>query len=205
MNYQFPIIKTIDDVLPALEGRDEFIVAPRDGFTVINYNVGFEDTFTIDVNDLMDNYGTMIPKGLMRRECRGLFFDADGKLISRPLDKFFNVGEREETLFYNIDMSRPHKIYTKLDGSMIRPVFINSSLRWCTKMGITDVGLQVEQYISKNLHYVDFANWAIDNQLTLIFEFTSLNNRIVISYDEDILTLLAVRENITGNYLPITS
>lgn len=32
MNYYFPEIRTIDDVLPHIEGRDEFIVAEREGY-----------------------------------------------------------------------------------------------------------------------------------------------------------------------------
>ena len=39
MNYDFPVIKNISDVLPAIEGRDEFVVAEKDGYNVINYNV----------------------------------------------------------------------------------------------------------------------------------------------------------------------
>jgi hypothetical protein len=39
MNYDFPIIETIHDVLPAIHGQSEFIIAYRDGFKVINYNV----------------------------------------------------------------------------------------------------------------------------------------------------------------------
>lgn len=30
MNYKFPQIRTIDDVLPHIEGRSEFIVAERE-------------------------------------------------------------------------------------------------------------------------------------------------------------------------------
>ena len=45
MNYEFPIINKISDVLPAIEGRDEFVVAEKEGYTVINYNVMMADTF----------------------------------------------------------------------------------------------------------------------------------------------------------------
>ena len=39
MNYEFPTIRNISDVLPAIMGRDEFVVAEKEGYTVINYNV----------------------------------------------------------------------------------------------------------------------------------------------------------------------
>jgi hypothetical protein len=39
MNYKFPLINNISDVLPAIAGRDEFVVTEKEGYTVINYNV----------------------------------------------------------------------------------------------------------------------------------------------------------------------
>ena len=53
MNYEFPHITNISDVLPAIEGRDEFVVAEKEGYTVINYNVMMADTFP-DVLELED-------------------------------------------------------------------------------------------------------------------------------------------------------
>ena len=38
MNYEFPIIRNISDVLPAIHGRDEFVVAEKEGYTVINFD-----------------------------------------------------------------------------------------------------------------------------------------------------------------------
>lgn len=45
MNYTFPEIRHISDVLPHVEGRSEFVVAEREGYTVINYVVAMADTF----------------------------------------------------------------------------------------------------------------------------------------------------------------
>lgn len=199
--YEFPIIKTIADVLPAIEGRDEFIVAERESFKVVNYNVGFEDTFTIDENDLMENHGTMIPKGIMRRECRGLIFYPDGKIMSRPFHKFFNVGERKETQLQNIDMSRPHVIMEKMDGSMIRPMIVNGVFRLGTKMGVTDTSVAAEQIMTKGQQ--DWMEIMMKQYVTPLFEFVSPENRIVIKYDNAELVLLAMRENITGEYLDV--
>ena len=211
MHYDFPIIKRIEDVLPAIEGRDEFIVAEREGYTVINYNVGFEDTFTIDENDLMMNYGDMIPKGVMRRECRGIIFDANGYIISRPFHKFFNVGERDETQLHNVDLSQDHTVMEKMDGSMIRPlVFFDKDnvqvLALGTKMGITDTANQAQEYLNsldlgdrygKQYFMLNMAN----RGFTPLFEFVAPDNRIVIEYDSADLVLLAVRDNVTGEYM----
>jgi RNA ligase len=110
MNYTFPTIRHIDDVLPHVQGRDEFVVAEKDGYTVINYVVAMADTFHMeDANDL---------GGAIRRECRGLIFDADGNLMSRPFHKFFNVNERDETQSHAVDMTSEHVIMEKMDGSI---------------------------------------------------------------------------------------
>ena len=45
MHYKFPEIRTINDVLPHIAGRDEFIVADKGDYTVINYMVSMADTF----------------------------------------------------------------------------------------------------------------------------------------------------------------
>ena len=191
MRYTFPIIGHIEDVLPAIEGRDEFVVVQKDGYQVINYMVMMEDSFP-PVQNEMD---------AMRRECRGLIFDTDGKLISRRYHKFFNANERDETRVERIDWSKPHRILEKLDGSMISPILVRGNLRWTTKMGITDVAMQAEVYVAKNPNYVDFAQQCIKDGFTPIFEWCSRASRIVLDYPEDQLILTGVRVNTTGEYM----
>jgi RNA ligase len=209
MNYDFPIIETIHDVLPAIHGQSEFIIAYRDGFKVINYNVGYEHTFTIDENDLMENHGKFIPKGVMRRECRGLIFYPDGKLMSRPFHKFFNFNEREETQLRNIDMSQEHTIMEKMDGSMIRPIVVHGVIRLATKMGVTDCSIAAEEMVAawpeaKRDLFAEYLK-AVYHGMTPLFEFVSPENRIVLKYDQPDMVLLGIRRNRDGKYAPTTS
>jgi RNA ligase len=193
MKYKFPEIRHIDDVRPAIAGRDEFIIAERDFGFVVNYVAATSDTF--------DMSGPDDTKGAIKRECRGIKFSPNGEIAARPFHKWFNVNEKEETLIRNIDMTKPHFIEEKRDGSMLHPMKVNGEIRWMTKMGITEVAMQAEEFIEKNTRYKDFAAWCIREQLTPIFEWTSPNNKIVITYKEEQLTLLSVRHNITGKYL----
>ena len=196
MHYQFPVIRTIDDVLPHIEGRDEFVVAEREGYTVINYVVAMANTF--DMTGL-DDIG-----GAMRRECRGLIFDADGNLMSRPFHKFFNVNEREETQTHEIDMSQPHVIMEKMDGSMIRPILVDGYLRLATKMGVTEVSMQAEEWLAaQNSSLKEWLRFYMHHGYTPIFEWISPFNQIVLAYEEADLVLLAIRENVTGKYLDL--
>jgi RNA ligase len=191
MNYSFPIIRTIDDVLPHIEGRDEFIIAERDFGSVINYMVAFPDTFAMSgLDDLT---------GAIRRECRGLIFDREGKIMSRPFHKFFNINEKDETQAHQIDMSRPHVVMDKLDGSMIRPVRLPGTIRLATKMGVTDIAVEAEKLLSDYQYY-----WLDDmmkDGFTPIFEYVAPTNKIVVSYSEPKLILTAMRNTVTGNYV----
>lgn len=190
MNYAFPVINTIDDVLPAIAGRDEFVVAERDFGTVINYLVAMPDTFKMEgPDDVM---------GAIRRECRGLIFDTEGRIMSRPFHKFFNVNEKEETQAHVLDLSRPHVVMDKLDGSMIRPVRMDGMIRLATKMGVTDIAIEAE----KLLDYYQYC-WLEDMMVdgfTPIFEYVAPTNKIVVEYAEAKLILTAVRETVSGEY-----
>jgi RNA ligase len=217
MNYQFPMIQHLDDVRPAIEGRDEFIIAERDWGYVVNYMVAMTDTFP-PVSD--DDYwcpGCKMPVAetegcgsqrcpdavnlaAIRRECRGLLFNKDGSIMARRLHKFFNVNERDETQFGVIDFTQPHVILEKMDGSMITPVVTEGGIRWGTKMGITDVSMGAELFVAHHLQYKQFARWCQSMRLTPIFEWCSRRQRIVIDYPEDRLVLLALRNTVTGEY-----
>jgi len=206
MNYEFPIIKNISDVLPAIEGRHEFVVANKGSYTVINYNVMMADTFPDVFSDRTTISGVQIENhdAAIRRELRGIIFDSKtGDIIRRPFHKFFNVNEREETQDHRVDLSRPHAILEKLDGSMIAPFIVDGEMIWGTKMGATDVAKPVEDFIEKNTRYRPFAASWIELGWTPIFEWCSRKQRIVLDYKEDQLVLTAIRNIYDGSYLNI--
>ena len=196
MNYTFPEINHIDDVIPHIEDRPEFKVMNKGWYTVINYMVAFEDTFSL-IRE-RSHYNMWV-----RRECRGLIFNtATGELISRPYHKFFNVGERDETQYGNINWNMPHVILEKLDGSMIRPIPTLEGFRLGTKAGITDVAMNAEVFIGDKPQYGTFIRAMIEGGMTPILEWCSRKNRIVVDYPEDQLILTGIRNLTKGNYLP---
>lgn len=188
--YKFPIIEHIDQIKEAINGREEFIIAEREQYDVVNYLVRKEDTFPSVVDE----------KTAILRECRGLIFGKDGKVLSRGLHKFFNVNEIEETQSHHIDFSQAHTIQEKLDGSFIRPILIGDHIRWASKMGITDVSMMAEEFVADKPNYKKFAYHCCYSGLTPIFEFCSRRQKIVIDYPKEDLVLLAVRNNRTGEY-----
>ncbi len=196
MNYNFPEINHINDVIPHIEDWQEFRVMEKDWYTVINYMVALDDTFSL-IRE-RSHYNMK-----MRRECRGLIFDTEtGKLLSRPYHKFFNVGEREETAINKVNLYEPHVVLEKLDGSMIRPIPTKEGFRLATKAGVTDVAMNAEVFIADKMNYRDFILEMIDDRKTPIFEWCSRKNRIVVDYPEDKLILTGIRDNENGSYVP---
>jgi RNA ligase len=195
MNYVFPHITHINDVLPHIEGRKEFRVLEKEGYNVIIYAVSFEDTFA-------ENPGESTRNACIRKECRGLIFDTEtGNIISRPYHKFFNVGEKEETQLNKINLYEPHVVLEKLDGSMIRPIPTPEGFRLATKAGVTDVAMNAEVFIADKPHYATFIHKCFQRNITPIFEWCSRKNRIVVDYPEDQLILTGLRYVFEGSYV----
>jgi RNA ligase len=212
-HYQFPHITHISQCLQAIEGCENFIVAERDDHTIINYMMMDTATFPRVHEEGEWTKAARPPEGwkpmtaynidaAIRRECRGIVFGPDGRVIARRLHKFFNVGERPEVELQGVDLSRLHVILDKLDGSMITPIPIRGHVRWGTKMGLTSVGFQAEEFVSTRPEYLDFAVHCVHAGITPIFEWCSRKQRIVVDYPRDTLVLVAVRDNVTGVYLP---
>ncbi len=174
-------IKTIDDVLPHLVDGKGIVVSGRGNYTVIDYLFVEKDTFDSDI----------------ALQCRGLKFDKNGALIARPFQKFFNLGEKQDPL--SIDWTRPHVVMDKLDGSMIHPALLEGELVFMTRMGITDHAKAAMSHASDQL--LQLCRDQIASGWTPMFEYTGPENRIVVQYDSVQLTLLGVREMISGRYL----
>lgn len=178
----YPIIENISDVLPAIEGRDEFIVMDKGDYIVIDY-------VYVDGQSFDDP---------IRRECRGLIFDkATGTLLRRPLEKFDNYGERFSQ--DNCDWGKEHIVTDKRDGSMIAPFINNHSVRLATRAGITEHSIRAEDLLTFSV--ADGCRHLIADNCTPIFEWTSPDNRIVLDYKESELRLLRIRNMKTGKYM----
>lgn len=207
--YSFPHITRIEPVLEAIKDSDDFRVTEKEGgYKVINYNLASSTTFPQINPDQWYDVSTKDYHNAIRRECRGLIFDADGNLIRRAYHKFFNLGEREETMVENVNFSEPHCVLEKIDGSMVTPLWLPDDstgephLRLATKAGITDVSMEAEVFISDKPWYKEFMRLAHEQNLCPIFEYVSPETRIVIRHKEPNLILTAIRNMITGDYFP---
>jgi RNA ligase len=193
----FPFISDIETIKGVVTGKPEIRFQPRSNgytdFIVGCYMISKEDTFDND----------------WARECRGITFNQEGQVVSRPLHKFFNVNEREETRFENIDWRYVTRIMNKLDGSMISTVYVgegNSPFEGNTfdikskKAFDSPVCISAREYIQQKDNIKNLCYFYAGTH-TLVFEYTSPQERIVIAYPEPKLTLLHMRSNDTGEYV----
>ena len=186
----FPTINTLDDLLPHIEGNTQIRVKTEtNGMIVVCYMVQDEETFTGDKEEYA-------------RECRGITFHPDKTIAARCLTKFFNVGERVETLPENIDWSQVVRVMEKRDGSMVTPVLTDEGFKFKTKKSFeTKEAALADQIAAANLAGSAWISDMLKAGFTPTFEVTSPKYPIVVRYEKDELTLLHVRENITGLYL----
>jgi RNA ligase len=206
MFYDFPVGLTLDEVRRVVAdhnarlGEKFFIERDAGDHVIFNYVVSTPASFPQPGED------AAIPArdAAIIRECRGLIFAKSGELLARRWAKFFNVNEKSFTQAHLIDWDRPHDILEKLDGSMITPFYAGGTLRWGTKMGITDVAAPVEAFVEENFRYVSFAWDVMACGLTPIFEWCSRKQKIVVDYPQDALILTGLRENHDGTLIDRT-
>jgi RNA ligase len=138
------------------------------------------------------------------RECRGIVFNnKSGAVIGRPLHKFFNVNEREETLLSKVDWTKVVRVMDKRDGSMIHTVITPDGVRLKSKKSLTsDVAISATRWFNSEAgaNVRSLCSHLADKNCTAIFEWTAPDARIVLYYPQEELRLLHVRHNVTGEY-----
>lgn len=196
----FPVINHINDLLPYIKDNKMFRVAEQpNGTTVVCYMLQDEDTFRGEHEDWY-------------KECRGITFDtASGAVVSRTMHKFQNVGENAETQPHMIPWDKITRVMDKRDGSMITFVLLNpgtehACVRAKTKKTFTSAeAIAATEFLHKDPAMVNWVLKWITNGWTPTFEWTSPKFPIVLLYEKDELTLLQVRNNVTGEYMNLTN
>lgn len=142
-------------------------------------------------------------------ECRGLIIDHSFNIVSRSLDRFFNLGEQPDTQAH-LDWSKA-ECAEKVDGSLIK-IYNWKDTWYCSTRGTAfaesncNFGESFKSLIFKALDCDDevefqhLCNLWLDADWTYILELTCRENRVVKSYDGYTLHYLASRHNQSGEF-----
>lgn len=184
----FPIITHIDDLKPHVEHLPEVRFSKQpNGLTVVCVMIADNTTYSG-------------PEAMWVRECRGITFYEDGTLAVRSLHKFFNVGERTDTQEGILPWHSVTRIMAKMDGSVINPVLVDGQVVFKSKKTFTsDVAILASNTATLNDKLL--SEWCLLHGLSPTFELTSPKARVVIKYPNSRLTLLHIRDNVSGRYL----
>lgn len=186
----FPYIENVSQMKAVLDAKPELrLIDSGLGTLSVAYNISDRNTF----------------KDPIACEARGITFDKEtGNIIGRPLHKFFNLGEREDTLKNNVNFADIFSIWDKIDGTMISLHRVKGNLAVKTKKSfLSNEAKRATQFLSKpeNQNILKFCNELVD-EFTPVFEFTDPENTIVISHKKMDVVLLHIRHIKTGSYIP---
>jgi RNA ligase len=144
-------------------------------------------------------------------ELRGItfVFNKDGSLYRRfiLMEKFFNLNENDSTQFDKLNSKSIKSVYEKIDGSIISFIELpNGKILAKSKTSFESPQSKLAQKIfNENDSIKTIVKSYLKNDITPIFELISPQNQIVLRYKMDELVLLKLRNNKTGEYLPIDS
>ena len=140
-------------------------------------------------------------------EMRGLtfVFNTDGTVYKRfpGLHKFFNVNETEMTQAHDIKDYEVINVSNKLDGSLISFIELPDG----EIVAKTKNAFDADQAVRAGKIYDDdpviraFVREQLSKGHCVFFEYTSPLNRVVIRYDVSSLSLIKIRDGLTGEYL----
>lgn len=188
----FKPIRHISDIQSAVANkRDISFVTHTNGASIGCYATLYDET-TFDS-----------PESL---ECRGIAFDRHGCVASRPLHKFFNLGERPGLDVGEL-LARQGEIvgiYEKVDGSMIATAWLDGALHWRSKKAFDSEAVKLAQtYLAQpeNAGLLSFSTRVASRGMTAVFELVHPDAPVVIAHDKPAMTLLHVRDNHSGRYV----
>lgn len=159
-------------------------------------------------NYRLASYGDFLKPSAL--ECRGhTFLIKEGEaaeLVSLPMEKFFNLGENPFTM--DLDLSQVIRVEDKRDGSLISTVAVptySEVIHVKSKGSFTsDQAKAAYKMLNYGDEYWEFAKLvrsAVGSGYTVNMEYTAPSNQIVVGYTKPSLTVLNIRDNISGEYI----
>ena len=141
-------------------------------------------------------------------ECRALILrKGTWEVMARSFQRFYNVGEDPNTKNFLVSQAR---IEQKIDGSLMSVYWDGTT--WCVSTrkkafaeGTTVFGRRFadvfQEAASKTSLWTFLDENTVYQRFTWVFELVSPETRVVTPYPEPHISLITVRDNVTGNEL----
>ena len=145
------------------------------------------------------------------RELRGLtfVFNTDGSLFKRYilLEKFFNLNQVEWSMYSVVNDYKIKSVNNKEDGSIASFIKLpNGRVLGKSKMSFdSEQAVEISKIYETNNDIKRFVDYSFEKDFTIILEYVSPQNRIVLEYTKEELILLKLRDNKTGKLLDISN
>ena len=179
-----------NDLTKAYQQKDSILISTnfdRDLYTVKYLHGG------VDFTDIMN------------RNARGLTYDSDGNIVTIGFEKFFNYRQLDEYQTYTDDFKEKYsdtnrnlnlEVYEKLDGTFIAlGLDKNENLVAATSSSTSSKYTQIAEDYFNNLPNIDKIKTFMKNtNMSLMFEYTSPDNLIVIPYNQTEFPLIGARQ-----------
>ncbi|MCB9743676.1 MAG: nucleotidyl transferase AbiEii/AbiGii toxin family protein [Alphaproteobacteria bacterium] len=197
---RFPRVTCQGELMAAILGQPLFRAWHRGGFVSLTYELSDPDAFK-DPEQAPDRREAWLRAA--RRECRGICFDAQGRLLARKLHRFFHVGEHPEATVAELARWPGLIALPKLDGSLLTPMIHEGALVWTTRRGPSPLAEEAGRYAAASeADYAGLNHELHAEGFSLCFEWCSATHHLVVRHVTPSLVLLVARHRVEGFYLP---
>lgn len=131
------------------------------------------------------------------RNSRGIIFNVKtGEVVAQPMPKFFNVGEREETMEKVLPWASDYIVFEKMDGWL--GTLYRYDGEYCVATRGSFDGMGMAPWATKFLNQ-NYDLTGLPDDVTLVFEIICPQTHIIVHYgDREDLILLAAYNRHTG-------
>jgi T4 RnlA family RNA ligase len=152
----------------------------------------------------LSSYSDFLQPGAM--SARGTMYHvaANGtplELLALPMEKFFGVNENPMTMKLDLSLDNIQYMANKLDGSLMSSYLFDDELRLKSKAHIASKEARESMRLLNSEAYAPMKEIVVrltSAGFTVDMEYTGPDNRIVLPYDEDQLSILSLRHRETG-------
>jgi len=121
-----------------------------------------------------------------------------GERVARPFSKFFNMGERQDTMEDSLPWYDGYMSFEKKDGWLGTLYRYDGEYRIATRGAFCSLGaIWATEFLNKHHDLT-----GLSDDITLVFEIVSDTTKIIINYDTEELVLLAAFNRHTGEEYP---